>query len=344
MLPGKNISFEFMKYIRPIWYFHLKPYDGKNTVWVEYEQLSMQEKELILYDQEYSNQALSNWDASYQALMKGIVKQVRNNSQTKEIKLLPIDIYRFVRKYHKKIWLYSTFIQRLFSFSNPINELIGFWQTRQVKNINLFQEDFYLLIYLFFIILLSFLLFRTNYNFSSFFLALASSISNIGFATELSQNNISFFFLILTIVGGSFFSTSSGIRFVKLYSLFKFSINELISHVKPKNVYITKLKFSNSKFEVSEVNKFFLSVIVFIISLLVLSSILSFTHINFENSFKLAILTLMNTVNSEIHGLKGFNFQELQYYTKYFLIFFMIIGRVELLTLLIIIKKFFFKN
>ena len=212
------------------------------------------------------------------------------------------------------------------------------------KNINFFQEDFYLLIYLFFIILLSFLLFRTNYNFSSFFLALASSISNIGFATELSQNNISFFFLILTIVGGSFFSTSSGIRFVKLYSLFKFSINELISHVKPKNVYITKLKFSNSKFEVSEVNKFFLSVIVFIISLLILSSILSFTHINFENSFKLAILTLMNTVNSEIHGLKGFNFQELQYYTKYFLIFFMIIGRVELLTLLIIIKKFFFKN
>jgi trk system potassium uptake protein TrkH len=52
----------------------------------------------------------------------------------------------------------------------------------------------------------------------------------------------------------------------------------------------------------------------------------------------------MNTTNSEIHGLKGFNFQELQYYTKYFLIFFMIIGRVELLTLLIIIKKFFFKN
>ena len=30
--------------------------------------------------------------------------------------------------------------------------------------------------------------------------------------------------------------------------------------------------------------------------------------------------------------------------TKYYLIFFMIIGRVELLTLLIILKKFLFKN
>ena len=139
MLPGKNISFEFMKYIRPIWYFHLKPYDGKNTVWVEYEQLSMQEKELILYDQEYSNQALSNWDASYQALMKGIVKQTRNNIQSEKVELLPSDIYRFIRKYHKKIWLYLTFIQRLFSLNNPINELIGFWQTRKVKRIDLFE-------------------------------------------------------------------------------------------------------------------------------------------------------------------------------------------------------------
>ena len=118
MLPGENISFEFMKYIRPIWYFHLKPYDVKNTVWVEYEQLSMQEKELILYDQEYSNQALSNWDASYQALMKGIVKQTRNNIQSDKVELLPSDIYRFIRKYHKKIWLYLTFIQRLFSLTS----------------------------------------------------------------------------------------------------------------------------------------------------------------------------------------------------------------------------------
>ena len=55
-----------------------------------------------------------------------------------------------------------------------------------------------------------------------------------------SYNNISFLFLIITIVGGSFFSTSSGIRLVKLYSLFKFSINELGSHAKPLNVFINK--------------------------------------------------------------------------------------------------------
>jgi trk system potassium uptake protein len=212
------------------------------------------------------------------------------------------------------------------------------------KNINFYQEDFYLFIYLFIIIFLVYYLDDTNNKFSTLLLSISSSISNIGFTTEGSYNNISFILLILTIIGGSFFSTSSGLRFVKLYSLFIFAKNELISHAKPKEVYITKLKFSNSKFEVTEVNKFFLSILIFLISLIFLSFLLSIYGINFENSFKLSILTLMNTVNSSMHSLDLFSFQDLQYQTKYLLILFMIIGRVELLTIFIIFKKFFFNN
>ena len=212
------------------------------------------------------------------------------------------------------------------------------------KNINFYQEDFYLLIYLFCIISIIYYLDGFNNNFSSLLLSITSSISNIGFSTDGAYENISFVLLILTIIGGSFFSTSSGLRFVKLYSLFVFSINELISHAKPKHVYITKLKFSNSKFEVAEVNKFFLTVLIFLISLTLLSFLLSMSGLNFENSFKLSILTLMNTVNSNMYSLDVFNFQDLHYQSKYLLILFMIIGRVELLTIFIIFKKFFFNN
>ena len=212
------------------------------------------------------------------------------------------------------------------------------------KNINFYQEDFHLLIYLFCIISIIYYLDGFKNNFSSLLLSITSSISNIGFTTEGSYGNISFILLILTIIGGSFFSTSSGLRFVKLYSLFIFAKNELISHAKPKHVYITKLKFSNSKFEVTEVNKFFLSLLIFIISLTFLSFLLSTSGLNFENSFKISILTLMNTVNSNMYSLDLFNFQDLHYHTKYLLIVFMIIGRVELLTIFIILKKFFFHN
>ena len=71
---------------------------------------------------------------------------------------------------------------------------------------------------------------------------------------------------------------------------------------------------------------------------------MSFQGIKFENSFKLGILTIMNTVNSSMYGLADFNFYSINIMSKLSLILFMIIGRIELLTILILIKKFLFKN
>ena len=212
------------------------------------------------------------------------------------------------------------------------------------RNISFFQEDIYLFIYLIILIFLFFLFFNSEYNFSVILLSLASSVSNIGISLDHSPQNLSFIFLILVIIGGSFFSTSSGIRFLKIYALFKFAINDLISHVRPKNVFLNRNLFLNVNFQKVEIDKYFLSVMIFIISLFLLTSFLTVSGISLESSFKLSVLTLMNTVNSSMFDLNYFDFQELQFFTKYYLIIFMIIGRVELLTLLIICKKFLFKN
>ena len=141
-----------------------------------------------------------------------------------------------------------------------------------------------------------------------------------------------------------FFSTSSGLRFIKIYSLFKYSINQILSFSRPKNIYMNKLMFAKINFDLDEINKYFLTVLIFVFSLLVLASLLSLNGMEFENSFKLSILTLMNTVNSSIYGLENFNFRNLHFFTKYSLIFFMIIGRIELLTILLLIRKFLFKT
>jgi trk system potassium uptake protein TrkH len=106
---------------------------------------------------------------------------------------------------------------------------------------------------------------------------------------------------------------------------------------------MNKLIFSNINFDFKEINKYFLTILIFIISLFILTSLLSLSNIPFESSFKLAVLTLMNTVNSSAYGLNDFSFNDLHFLTKSFLIFFMIIGRVELLSLLLIAKKFLFK-
>ena len=212
------------------------------------------------------------------------------------------------------------------------------------KDINFLYEDLHLIIYIVVVIFIFFLFFSFNNEFLVNFLSLSSSVSNIGFSLENDQSNLDLIYLILVIIGGSFFSTSSGLRFIKIYSLFKYSLNQILSFSRPKNIFINKLLFTKISFDFIEINKYFLTVLIFIFSFFILSVLLSLNQINIEYTFKISILTLMNTVNSSAYGLDDFDFNNLYFFTKYSLIFFMIIGRIELLTVLIIVKKFLFKN
>ena len=211
------------------------------------------------------------------------------------------------------------------------------------KNINFFHEDIHLFLYFVITVGIFFIFFSYDNTFSYSFLSLVSSISNIGISLNVEQTNLQFLYLLLVIIGGSFISTSSGLRFLKIYSLTKYSLNQILSFSRPKNVFMNKLAFSKINFVTQDINKYFLTIVIFIISVFLLTIFLSLSDISFENSFKLAILTLMNTVNSSAYGISDFDFQNLHFITKYILIFFMIIGRIELLSLLLIAKKFLFK-
>ena len=211
------------------------------------------------------------------------------------------------------------------------------------RGLSVFTEDLYLLLYFLFLNIIFFIFFDNN-DYSSIFLSISSSISNIGFSTKNTPTNLYFIFLILVVIGGSFFSTSSGLRFIKIISLIKFSINELLSHSRPRQVYLSKISFSKNYSNQSDINKYFLSILIFVLSLFTVTILLTISNFNFDVSFKLGILTIMNTVNSSIFGLGDFYFLETSFFSKITLIIFMIIGRVELLTFLIIVKKFLFKS
>ena len=207
---------------------------------------------------------------------------------------------------------------------------------------NYFTEDLYLFIYLSCVIFVLFIFSKNNFPETLF--AISSSVSNIGFFFSEIESNKYFIYLILVIIGGSFFSTSSGLRFYKIYTLIKFSINELLSHSKPKQIMVSKNIFDKNKIDYNVVNKYFLAIIVFIFSLFLISSLLSISGLSFSNSIKIGILTLMNTVNSSLFGIEYFNFESLSQLTKIYLIIFMIIGRVEFITIIILFKKYLSKN
>ena len=228
--------------------------------------------------------------------------------------------------------IFTLSITMLFSFFNLylLYNLISF-----KDKINLFQEDILLCFYLLFLILMLFIFINDFESYQSLFLSLVSSISNIGISLNNSPSNLSIFFLFLTIIGGGLFSTSSGIRFMKFILLIKFSFNELFLVARPKYILSSNLFFYNLEIKSEEANKYFLSFLFFIIFVFILSSLLSFYGINFQEALSISILTLTNTVNSSIYNLDNFDFNYLSNLPKILLIFFMIIGRVEILTILV---------
>ncbi len=253
---------------------------------------------------------------------------------------LPFNDISLVLNTNLKIIIFS-FLMLISFFSIFFIYNLIFFRNREK---NFFYEDYNLLVYLVILLLTFFLFFSYNNDFINLVFLIFSSISNIGISLGYDYDNLHFIFLLLVIIGGSFFSTSSGLRFIRISSLVKFSFNQILSFSKPRNIFMNRLLFSKINIETNEINKYFLSIIIFLISLFVLTSLITFSGIDFESSLKVSILTLMNTVNSSTYGINEFDFQNIHFFSKYSLILFMIVGRIELLTLLLIIKKYLFKN
>jgi len=203
------------------------------------------------------------------------------------------------------------------------------------------KEDFYLVILSIIFILLVYL---NNYSGLNIIISVLSSLSNSGLSLMNSDNNLSLYFILITIVGGSLISNTSGIKFTRIYILLKTASSEIIRLISPnsiinKNIFNSEKKITDENIKIS-----FLIFISFFISLFILSGILIVDSIDFEKSFKLSILTITNTTTSAMFGIEKMDFANLLTTSKLSLIIFMIIGKIELISIFLIIKKIFFKD
>ena len=181
-------------------------------------------------------------------------------------------------------------------------------------------------------------------GFANVFLSITSSISTSGVTSYSSSRDLSLFFILLTIIGGSLISTSSGFKYTRIYILLKISYQEIYRLVKPMNIVDKNLYNSDVKIDDQDLKIAFLVFLSFIISIFILSCILTFDYLSFENSFKLSILTLTNTVNSTLYGTDNLIFLDLSNFTKISLIFFMIFGKIEIIAVIYLIKRFIFRE
>jgi trk system potassium uptake protein TrkH len=199
-------------------------------------------------------------------------------------------------------------------------------------------EDILILLTAIFFSLLLFFLIQEN-SFLNILFAVASSLSNSGLTTFNPPKNFYLFFIFLTIIGGSIISNSSGIKILRLYILFKSTVIEIFKLVSPNIVNDQRILKTEHKINSENLNSSFFIFICFFISIFILSSILTAGGLNFEKSFKLSILTITNTVNSSLFGLNDIDFFNLLTSSKIFIILFMVIGKIELISLFLIIKK-----
>ena len=211
------------------------------------------------------------------------------------------------------------------------------------KNIKKHYEDIVILGGVF---LFSLIIFFSigNIQFINIFLNVISSVSNSGISSYEPPKNFYLFFVFLTIIGGSLISNSNGIKFIRIYILFKSTIFELFKLVTPNIIIDQRIMSTEFKINNTNLNSSFLVFICFFISIFILSSILSVEDLSFENSFKLSILTITNTVNSSLYGLDEINFLNLLTSSKLAIILFMVLGKIELLSVLLIIKKAISRN
>ena len=206
------------------------------------------------------------------------------------------------------------------------------------------QEDQHLIILILLLILFMYFFVMPEEGLANTLLAITSSISTSGISVYTQNYDLSLFFILLTIIGGSLISTSSGFKYVRIYILLKTSYQEMYKLVKPLNITDNNLFNSDVKINDNDTKIAFLIFISFIISIFLLSSILSFENLDFDSYFKLALLTLTNTTNSSLFGIENLNFFDFSNFSKLSLIVFMILGKIEVIAILFLLKKVIFKE
>ena len=188
------------------------------------------------------------------------------------------------------------------------------------------------------------MIYFNNFNGLDIIISVLSSLANSGLTLMESDNNLSLYFLLISIIGGSLISNSSGIKFTRFYILLKITSSEIIKLISPNSIVNKTIFGSDKKISDEHVKISFLIFISFFLSLFILSSLLVVDNIGFEKSFKLSILTLTNTVNSEMFNMQNINFSNLLTSSKISLILFMIIGKIELISIFLIFKKILIKD
>jgi len=209
----------------------------------------------------------------------------------------------------------------------------------------------YILIILFSSIFVSFLLYINKYYstllkaFRYSIFQVVSIITTTGFCTANFNEwpeVIKLWFVVLMFIGGCSGSTGGGMKVFRIIVIIKFAFQQILRLIYPQGVFILKIaKFPLPKNIMYQILGFFiLAILIFIFG----SLYVSFHNIDIITSFSAVAATLWN-IGPGLGKVSAIdNYYFLPSDVKFLLSIFMIIGRLELFTVIVLFVPHFWKK
>lgn len=128
--------FNHLKYLKPIWYFNLRP--SKDFCYFPTESQLNKDGIFLEIDSNYSSKVAQSHDLAWAAFQSGYLstRQEEGLDIWKNINFPIQDEYRFLRKNFHKAWVAYVLLLRLLTFHNPVKEIHGFLKSRKVKRVD----------------------------------------------------------------------------------------------------------------------------------------------------------------------------------------------------------------
>jgi len=219
-------------------------------------------------------------------------------------------------------------------------ELKGYFLDPELK----FFSNIALLSFLF--VFISMIVFTENNDLSLLMKSLFQTVSFLtttGFTSgdhSSMPSYLPYFLIGLAGMGACAGSTGGGIKAIRILIFFKQGIKELKKLVHPNSVL--PLKVGNKIINQEIKDSVWGFIAVYIITLIIGTILLLGSGLNFETAFS-AVFSCINNLGPAL-GDATFNYDSLNEISKLFLSFAMILGRLEIYTLLVLFTSFFWRS
>lgn len=173
----------------------------------------------------------------------------------------------------------------------------------------------------------------------------SSTITTTGYATSdymMMKPVVWLLVIILMLIGASAGSTAGGIKLIRVFLIVKYAYYEFKRIIHPHAVF--PVKYNEHIVREDIITKVLSFVMLYFLIILGGAVILSFSGMGFLESLS-GVITCISDVGPGLGSIgPAYSFSELPNFSKWFLSFVMMVGRLEIFTVLVIFTPLFWKR